>query len=173
MEKIDEQSLLRCTIKKSASVLPKVVLIASKIIVGFVVIAEILLGVAKIWELGSPIGAFVLSILLAIPWYVYVSILALMTIPMYSLLWCIARNLTEEDWMSDEANNVAITLALALAALALAIVITLAITLATVITLALTLALALAIIDPKTFLFIGAYLHYRKRIREQNLAEGM
>jgi hypothetical protein len=172
MEKIDEQSLLRCTIKKSASVLSKVVLIASKIIVGFVVIAVILLGVAKIWELGFPIGAFVLSILLAIPWYVYVSILALMTIPMYSLLWCIARNLTEEDWKSEEASDVALALAIIITALAVTIAITIA-ALALALAIAIALALALAIIDTKTFLFIGAYLHYRKRIREQNLAEGM
>jgi len=67
--------------------------------------------------------------------------------------------LTDEDWQSDIAKNLAFafTLALPLAAFALA---------ALALAVPLALALALTLADHKIMLFIGAYLHYRKRSKE-------
>jgi hypothetical protein len=64
--------------------------------------------------------------------------------------------LTEEDWESNEAEDTALfTLTFAFA-----IVIAFAFAFALF-----TLTFALAFIDSKAFLFIGAYLHYRKRVK--------
>jgi len=157
-----DASLLRCTVKKSASILKKVVLYGSYVVVAVAVL------VCAGWLAWNGFNA-VLPVLnqmwlflVSVSWYVYAGVVAISAIPIYSLVWCIARELTDEDWQSDLAETLAIALAIALA-LALAIAIALALALA--IALAIALALALAN-DSKVFLFIGAYLHYRKRIRE-------
>jgi membrane protein implicated in regulation of membrane protease activity len=89
--------------------------------------------------------------------------------------------LEKEDWESDSAKDIALAalafaLALALAALAFALAFALAalafaaFALAAFAFAALAFAAfalaALAFADPKIFLVIGAYLHYRKRTRE-------
>jgi hypothetical protein len=110
-----------------------------------------------------------------------VIVVALAAILIYSLLWCIARNLTEDDWQSGSAKDISeeITLVLTLLvltllalALALAFAFAFALALAPLAfvfaPLAFTLAFALFISkDSKAFLFIGAYLHYRKRTQKQ------
>jgi len=179
---IEDKSLLKCTIKKSADVLKKVVLYGSYVITAITAIVIIYFGITMIWEplvkiisggittiwlILTPIGIF----LLMIPWYVYVGGVAVLAIPVYSLLWCIARELTDEDWKSDSAKNItvlALTLAFTVLALALAFAV---ITLAIAITLAaIVLTLALAS-NSKLFSFPGAYLHYRKRIQCQEKKE--
>jgi hypothetical protein len=115
-------------------------------------------------------------ILSSIPWYCYVIVVALAAILIYSLLWCIARNLTDDDWQSGSAKDISeeIKLVLTLLALALALIFApLAFALAFALApLAFVLAFALAFAlfiskDSKAFLFIGAYLHYRKRTQKQ------
>ena len=172
MTEINDRSLLKCTIKKSADVLNKVVLYGPYVIAAITAIvigtAIVYFGITKLWEpIVNVISAAITAIwavLSAIPWYVYVGGVAVMAIPVYSLLWCIVRELTEEDWNSDIASDIAIV-ALAIVALALAIV-ALAIALVAIALVAI-VALAIAVItDSKLFLFPGAYLHYRKRTRE-------
>jgi len=186
MTEINDRSLLKCTIKKSADVLNKVVLYGSYVIAAITAIvigtAIVYFGITKLWEsIVNVISAAITTIwavLSAIPWYVYVGGVAVMAIPVYSLLWCIARDLEKEDWESDSAKDIAaLTLALAFALVALALVAfafaafalaafaLAAFALAAFALAAFALA-AFALADPKIFLVIGAYLHYRKRTRE-------
>ena len=168
MTEINDRSLLKCTIKKSADVLNKVVLYGSYVIAAITAIvigtAIVYFGITKLWEsIVNVISAAITTIwavLSAIPWYVYVGGVAVMAIPVYSLLWCIARDLEKEDWESDSAKDIAalaLALAFALVAFAFALV-------------AFALA-AFALADPKIFLVIGAYLHYRKRMKILKEAE--
>jgi len=99
-------SLLRCTLKKSQQVFAKIVLLVSYAIVvlsllgcGYLLVTGILIpGVAPI------VAAIVVGVLM-IPWYYYVTGIAILAIPVYSFLWCIVRELTEEDWISKSARN--------------------------------------------------------------------
>ena len=181
MTEINDRSLLKCTIKKSADVLNKVVLYGPYVIAAITAIvigtAIVYFGITKLWEpIVNVISAAITAIwavLSAIPWYVYVGGVAVMAIPVYSLLWCIVRELTEEDWNSDIAKDIALAalafaLALALAALAFAAfaLAAFAFALAALAALAFAAFAAFAFADPKIFLVIGAYLHYRKRTRE-------
>jgi hypothetical protein len=121
-----EPSLLKCTVKKSVHVAEKVVLWVSYVIVGItagtIAVAVALYGSALVWNaIAKPLTAIVtgiVSFLFGVPWYVYAGGLAVAAIPVYSFLWCVGRDLTEEDWKSDAANNFAITL-FTLSALAL------------------------------------------------------
>jgi len=152
---INDRSLLKCTIKKSADVLKKVVLYGLYVIAAITAIvigtAIVYFGITKLWEPIVNVISVVItaiwsiitvigSILLTIPWYIYIGGMAVLTIPVYSLLWCVARDLEKEDWESDSAKDIALA---AIVALDIA-----------------------AITDSKLFLFPGAYLHYRKRMRE-------
>ena len=180
----NDKSLLRCTIRKSADVVKKLVKYAAYTIA--VVIAGILsiYGAMGIWAVAEvaedPIYKSIESItsfLSGIPWYYYAGAIVIAAIPVYSFLWCVARELTEEDWESKEAENfVALAFALALFPLALAFAFALTLTLALfalafvalVAFVALALfALTLTRADSKAFLFVGAYLHYRKRVKAE------
>ena len=143
----NDKSLLRCTIKKSADVMKKLAKYAAYIL--GTLIAGILALIAGILALYGALGVWaiaadpvykivdsIVSFLFSIPWYYYAGIVAIAAIPVYSLLWCVTRELTEEDWESNEAKTFALS----------------------------ALALALAL-DSKAFRFIGAYLHYRKRVK--------
>ena len=68
--------------------------------------------------------------------------------------------LTDEDWQSDIAKNLAFAFALA----ALVALAAFAFAFAALAVLALAV---LALADHKIMLFIGAYLHYQKRIRKE------
>ena len=195
------RDLLKCTLKKSKSVLAKVVLLAAYGVVGLTVAAIAGYALFIALTIGAPIasdcagvlsgvlGSIILAIV-SIPWYYYAIVIAVLAIPGYSLIWCMARELTEEDWESDTAENIApaisfalaIALSLVLTALALALAFAPALaialslpalalaTLAFALSLALSLALALAekpSIWYHIFRFPGAYLHYRKRIRSE------
>ena len=116
MTEIENKSLLRCTWNKSVDVFKKVLLCVSGFVVGVAAlwIAHFIAStvvwkplvnlisdtISVIWLILTSLG----NILLAIPWYVYVGAIALLAIPLYSLIWCIARELTDEDWKSDEAE---------------------------------------------------------------------
>ena len=80
--------------------------------------------------------------------------------------------LTDEDWQSDIAKNLVLAVLAAFAfafafAFALAALTALAALAALAALTALTVLAALAFADHKIMLFIGAYLHYRKRIRKE------
>jgi hypothetical protein len=135
------ESLLKCTFKKSASVAKKVGMVIGAIAAIVVIIYLIYLGGIAVYPTLIIIGAAITTFFLSIPWWIYVGIVLIAAIPTYSFVWCVARGLTDEDWQSDTAKNIALATLLALAALALA--------------------------DHKSMLFIGAYLHYRKRIRNE------
>jgi hypothetical protein len=188
MTEINDKSLLRCTWNKSVDIFKKVLLVVSVVlfVVSLVVVSLlglviIVKGLELFWTylwtdvyywleiIISPVITF----LFGIPWYVYAGGVVVLAIPVYSLVWCIARELTDEDWKSESAKDIAFVLAAlvatALAALA-ALVVLVALTIA--IALALVLAFVLAFVLPitlafannyKIYLFPGAYLHYRKR----------
>ena len=187
MTDIDDKSLLRCTIKKSADVLKKVVLYGSYIIAAIAIVyfgvAIVYFGVTKIWEPLINAISTIISFLFGIPelfWalplvmkLIILGIVSLGVIGVYSLVWCIARDLEKEDWESDSAKDIALAAFAAFASLAFA---ALALAFASLAFAAFALALAFAslaalaslasLANPKIFLVIGAYLHYRKRTRE-------
>ena len=121
-ELLKEPSILRCTVKKSWHVGSKVILYASYVIVTITVLAAGWFGANGIWEaIKNPLAALwqtVTGAVASIPWYAYVAVAGVLTIPAYSFLWCVSRDLTEADWKSDAAKLAAIALALALATLA-------------------------------------------------------
>jgi uncharacterized protein with PQ loop repeat len=98
----------------------------------------------------------------------------------YSFLWCIARELTDEDWKSKEAATVS-AIGFALAAITLVIILVYAILVYATATSGSFLAISFLAIsiaasgigiglfvlvgDLKISLFPGAYLHYRKRMK--------
>ena len=92
-----------------------------------------------------------------------------------------ARNLTDEDWNSDLAKNVAILIVQGLVqglllglvigvVLVLVLLQGLGIGVVLVLVLWLVLALVLGVVmvlkDTKVFLFLGAYFHYRERMKK-------
>ena len=126
-----DPNILRCALKKTASVVSRHILFASKAVVATTAIilagAGAIYGTAAIWSvIGTPLTALVtatISALFAIPWYYY----ALAAIPVayfgYSLVWCMARNITEDDWKSvDIEKTLALAAFTALAFAALAVI---------------------------------------------------
>ena len=177
MTETTDKSLLRCTLKKSYNVTKKLVLWASYIVVGIAAFVFACYGVVGIWNaLADTITnsiSEIVSFVTSIPWYYYAGFVAIISIPSYSFVWCVARELTDEDWHSDEAKTVASAVAFAGAG-AVALALVLALVLAGVLALVLAgtfafagvLAVALAgAAETKAFLFVGAYLHYRKRVK--------
>ena len=190
-ENLKDESLLRCTIKKSISVLTKVVryvLYAAVITIAIAGLGYVgYIGLPVIIGICSALVASLISLLALIPWYVYVIVGIILAIPVYSFLWCIARDLTDEDWGSEAANNAAVAFAAAFAfalAFAAAFALALAVALAAAFAVALTAAFAVALafafaaaVDPvdKTtrwyyiFRFVGAVWHHykQKKIKEE------
>ena len=167
----NDKSLLRCTIKKSADVVKKLVMYASYIIVAAAAVASYLYGIVGIWNAIQDPIKYAVALLVGIPWYYYAGVVALAAIPVYSLLWCVARELTDEDWNSNKAKDVAFAIAVAGAfafAIAAAGAFAFAIAFAIAVAGAFAFAIAFAIApDSKVLLFIGAYLHYRKRVKAE------
>ena len=162
-----DASLVRCVVKKSLSILEKLVLYASYVIVasaGIVVTGFI---AWKGLDVVTPVVSAIYGILISIPWYWYVGVVVVLAIPVYSLLWCVARGLTEEDWQSELAGSIALAVAFAALALATTLALAGAVAFAGVLVVALALATTLAALtNSKVLRFIGAYLHYRKRIKK-------
>jgi hypothetical protein len=170
----NDKSLLRCTIKKSTDVMKKLAKYAAYILGTLIAGILALYGALGVWAIAAdPVYKIVdsiVSFLFSIPWYCYAGIVAIAAIPVYSLLWCVTRELTEEDWKSDEAKILALAIAFAIAIAAIAIASIAAIAFASIAAIAFAsiaaIAFALAI-DSKAFRFIGAYLHYRKRVKAE------
>ena len=161
-------SLLRCTVKKSQQVFAKIVLLVS-----YVIVALALLGCGYLLFTGVliPIISLVVAAILSIPWYYYVAGIAILAIPVYSFLWCIARELTDEDWDSGEAK--ALVVALIIAALAAFIVAGFNIIIMSslspfywLLSSPMIVALVVLSTDSKWMQFPGACLHYWRRMRK-------
>ena len=159
----DETSLLRCTIKKSVQVLERVVVSIASLIVGVA-----LCGVAYFAAIGIIflLSLVIIAITISIPWYYYAGIIALLSIPTYSAIWCIARELPSEDWESDDAKDIAAAVAFAFVTF-VAFVVVAAVASVFVATVVAAVAFV-AFADSKYLRFLGAYLHYRKRMRAVN-----
>jgi len=179
-------SLLRCTVKKSQQVFAKVILLVS-----YAIVVLALLGCGYLLFTGVLIPSIVV-----IPWYYYLAGIAILAIPVYSFLWCIARELTDEDWDSKEAKALAAAVfaaavfaaavfaaaVCAIAALAAAAVVIATFAVAAAATPAVAAAIVAAIttfvvvvivvvaafvaFDSKPMRFPGACLHYWRRMRK-------
>jgi len=161
-------SLLRCTVKKSQQVFAKIVLLVS-----YAIVALAFLGCGYLLFTGVliPIISPVVAAILSIPWYYYVAGIAILAIPVYSFLWCIARELTDEDWDSGEAK--ALVVALIIAALAASIVAGFNIIIMSslspfywLLSSPMIVALVVLSTDSKWMQFPGACLHYWRRMRK-------
>ena len=160
-------SLLRCTLKKSEQVFTKVILLVS-----YAIVALALIGCGYLLFTGV-----LIPIIVAIPWYYYVAGIAILAIPVYSFLWCIARELTDEDWESGEAKALADIVAVVVAAAvcaAVAAAVAAAVGAAVVIVVGAAVCAAIVAaavfaadiaFDSKLMQFPGACLHYSKLMR--------
>jgi len=161
--------ILKCTIKKSVDVVKKLVLAVSYAVVAGTTITISIYGIVGIWQaIQNPLH-MVVSFLSGIPWYYYAGIVAIAAVPVYSFLWCVARELTEDDWESEEARWFATAvIVVAIVAIAVVSAAAAAVIVAVVATIAVVSAsAAAAAVDSKALLFVGALLHYRKRIKQE------
>lgn len=102
-------SLLRCTVKKSYSVAKHiaVTLLKAATVIGAVAAT----GCIAILSIPPIVGALsaplsdLLSALAAVPLWVWAALAVPTAIILYSFLWCVKRDLTEEDWDSDAAQG--------------------------------------------------------------------
>ena len=100
------ESLLKCTLKKSPQVLWKIVLRGSYVIVGLTAAAiAYYLAIQLYLREIQPLIGIIAGALASVPWYYYAGAGVIAAIPIYSFLWCVARDLTQEDWKSGAANN--------------------------------------------------------------------
>ena len=174
-ENLKDESLLRCTIKKSISVLTKVVryvLYAAVITIAIAGLGYVgYIGLPVIIGICSALVASLISLLALIPWYVYVIVGIILAIPVYSFLWCIARDLTDEDWNSDTAVNVAIIILVAAFVIfgVFIYVATISLNSPIILVLVLVVALITFALDMKPMLFVGAVWHHykQKKIKEE------
>jgi hypothetical protein len=190
-ELLKEPNIIRCAVKKTASVIAKHILLMSYAIVALAVIAIGYLGFtnlalpAILWVAIS--AAFycgcVIGVLLSVAWYWYALVLISTTYFGYGFLWCVARELVDEDWRSDEADAVAAAVAafaFAAAAFVFAAVATVAFAFAfaafavAVAAVAAVAVAAVAVADDyngtsscKIVRFVGAYLHYYRRTHKE------
>ena len=114
-EEIQDKSLLRCTVKKSWHTAGRVIVAASYAIVALAIGAVMAYGalniLPKLYEIASAAVGYIVSVLVSIPLWMYGVAAIPMGIVGYSFLWCVARDLTEEDWKSDAANYFAAAVA--------------------------------------------------------------
>ncbi len=52
----------------------------------------------------------IISIVAEVPWFVWVILVLVLAIPIYSLFWCLTRNLTAEDWKQTEYIAISVIL---------------------------------------------------------------
>jgi len=184
MTEIEDKSLLKCTIKKSIDVLNKVVLYGLYVVTIIILITTMAAVGYLIWlgfnsSLATIIYSSIISLLVSIPWYVYVGAIATLAIPVYSLLWCIAREFTEEDWncwMSRESSSLfAFAIIIGVPFIVSVIICWAVPQLTFVVFLIMLIAIFVGAcsvcssdteskVEPNILGFIGAYLHYRKRM---------
>ena len=185
-----DKSVLKCTIKKSVDVFRKVARYGLYFIIAGIIGAICLAiaitisaglysfmdGVVKLFNITI---SNVLSLIGSIPWYVYVGVIAILAIPVYSLLWCIAREFTEEDWncwMSRESSSLfAFAIIIGVPFIVSVIICWAVPQLTFVVFLIMLIAFFVGAcsvcssdteskVEPNILGFIGAYLHYRKRM---------
>ena len=174
-------SLLKCTLKKSLHTTERILVYVSYVIVAIAALTATYYGaiygllplfITLVDRVVKPTADVLLGILVSIPLWVY----GLAAIPVaiigYSFLWCIARDLTEADWESETAKDLAIDIAIAIAfaiviniafAFAIALALAIAIAFAIAITIAIVIDIAIAItiaIDSKIMRFPGAVWHH-------------
>lgn len=189
---IKEPNILKCALKKASITAGRHLKYFATAIV---VIALLYGGYTIVTSLYSITIVPAWALLASIPWYWYPVVAVPLAYVGYGALWCVARDLAEEDWKSAGAENAFVLFALftlfALFALAptlaptfVALALALPPTFVALALFALALALfALAFIvltegsnygKPTYFAirFIGAYLHYRKRMRNVTLQSG-
>jgi len=183
MTPIPDKSLFRCTIRKSLDVTKKLILYVAIVIDALAGILLAGYGILGLWnvlsgritEFVTNVAAFLVAFLFSIPWYWYVGVVAVAAIPVYSFIWCVTRELTEEDWVSKDARCYECVLMLAsiVGMILCGLIITVIAMLG-----ALPLyiggfaGIAFAFIgligvisDAKALRFPGAYLNYRKRVK--------
>jgi len=157
-----DASLLRCAIEKSWSVSKKIGLWLGGIAIALIACYAIYLGATS--QTASTIWSDFTGFIALIPWELWAVIIGIGAIFGYSLVWCMARNLTDKDWQSETAKNIAVAFAFVAVAFAFALVV---FAFAFVAVAVAAFAFAYVFANSKEFLFIGAYLHYRERIKNQ------
>jgi hypothetical protein len=186
-----DKSVLKCTIKKSVDVFRKVARYGLYFIIAGIIGAICLAiaitisaglysfmdGVVKLFNITI---SNVLSLIGSIPWYVYVGVIAILAIPVYSLIWCIAREFTEEDWncwMSRESSSLFTFAIIIEVPFIVSVIICRAVVPQPTFVVFLIMLIAFFVgacsvcssdteskVEPNILGFIGAYLHYRKRM---------
>ena len=175
-----DKSLLKCTIKKSVDVFKKVVIYGLYSAVIIILITAIAAVGYLIWlgfnsSLATIIYSSIISLLISIPWYVYVGAVALLAILLYSLIWCIAREFTEEDWNCWMSREFAFAIIIGVPFIVSVIICWAVPQLTFVVFLSMAIAIFVggfsvcssdteSKVEPNILGFIGAYLHYRKRM---------
>jgi len=104
----EDKNLLRCTLKKSYQVFTKLLWCA----LYAVIVSAILIGISYCGYYGLPVAISIITtvigtvwgIIVLVPWWVHVGVVIIAAILIYSFLWCIARELTDEDWNSEDAK---------------------------------------------------------------------
>lgn len=120
---------------------------------------------------------FIASVLIGrVSWLLSLATIGV-TIPIYSFLWCVAQDLTDEDWDSVIATQTSVIMVwlvifadmVSLVFLVVAIPFvkesTINIVAALIIILTIVFIVGIRIHNTKHMLFLGAYMNYRKRIR--------
>lgn len=180
----DDKSLLRCTIVKSLHTTERLVVYVAWMVVSSAIVGCIgcigYLGIPKLVGSIGIVHSVVATILSSIPIWVYGAASIPIVIVLCSFLWCVARNLTVCDWDSDEADSsaaiaaIATAIATAIAAAAAAAAFATAIATAAFATAIVAIAAAaFAAADyngttpQKIVRFVGACLHYCRRIKSE------
>lgn len=104
--------ILICTFKKSASVTKKLLYCAAYLLLGAIFCAILWVGseivIPVILNIINSGSLLIWEIFVSVPWYVWVFIVVGVAIVTYSFLWCIMRDLVDDDWESVGADRSAI-----------------------------------------------------------------
>jgi len=104
-------NLLQCVLKKSASVFKKLFKILGIITISVMFIAAVYYYGMWAYPIFTqfvhlqllPIGNEIITILQLVPWWIYVIVGIVGFVFAYSIIWCILREVTIEDWESELA----------------------------------------------------------------------
>jgi hypothetical protein len=110
-------SLWKCTIKKSKHVSLQVFkyiywsviccIIGGGVIAGLYIIYLASIKLSSLWSILSNTFFGAIGLFYLIPWWVYVIIAVIAAIPIYSFLWCLNRDITEDDKKIDRNDPMA------------------------------------------------------------------
>lgn len=115
----EEKSMLRCTVRKFVSVTHKalkwgsitgvfILVIGAMGWIGWSIRDQISAGWQTFVSVCAGAVGLILGPIAAVPWYAWVVLAIPCAMLGYSFLWCVARELRDEDWKSDIAANVAV-----------------------------------------------------------------